>query len=448
VTKAWIDDRFFALVDLLGLERLRSVRVVLPTEEDFPEVFSDELDPAAILRRVATHLELEPNEVELQVIKEVDDAFARDRWGLLTGRYIPAPEGPRIRLEEEDAGDPETLVARLALELGRHDLQRAGYLEPGLEEGGLSPELYAILRGFGVIVANAHLREQGGIQAYLGWWKSSHLGGLDDAAHGYALGLFAWLRAEGKPAWASGLRSEVRRHLQAALKYLGKTGDSLVQPQGVHRSLAALSDTQLATWLTTGSASARINALWAVLEDGSPSAAVAAAVLPNVGHDQRGVREHALWTIRGSGFEEDAAVPLILDGLVDTSEAVRVAAVAALATTCSDAVVMQTELLPLLDGQAAPVVQTAAVALGGQEDPEGEIRHALLVGLERSLLAQDGLTTSAFLAALQRNSGDARSLLADSPLREDPIHASYLDEGLDALEAGRTLPADAPQEPG
>ena len=202
------------------------------------------------------------------------------------------------------------------------------------------------------------------------------------------------------------------------------------------------------TWLTTGSASARINALWAVLAGGPPPTAVAAAVLPNVAHDQRGVREHALWTIRGAEFEENATVPLILDGLVDTSEAVRVAAIAALAATCSDAVVLQEELLPLLDGQAAPVVQTAAVALGGQADPEGEIRHALLAGLERSLVAQDGVTTSAFLAALQRNSGDARSLLAGSPLRDDPIHASYLDEGLDALEAGRALPADAPQEPG
>lgn len=448
VTKAWIDDRFLAWVGLFGLEAMRSVRVVQPTEADFPEVFVDGRDPKAILRRVATHLQLEPSEVELQVLEKEDDSLPRDRWGQLTGRYVPAPEGPRIRLEEREVADPERLVARLALELARHDLERGGYLEAGQQEGGPSPEVHAILRGLGVMLANANLAAQPGIQGSLEWWKSAHLGGLDDAANGYALGLFAWLRGEAKPAWAAGLHPEVRRHLQAALKYLGKSGDALVQPQGMHRSPEALSDGQLVEWIQTGSPSTRINALWTVAARGQPGVALAAAVLANVGHDERGVREQALWTIRGTELEEGAAVPVILDGLVDTSEAVRVAAVAALAKTCSDAAVLQEELLPLLEGQAPLVVQTAALALGRRADPQAEIQQALLAGLERSLLAQEGMTTSAFLAALQENSADVRALLADSPLREDPIHACFLDDALDALESGRTPPAEAPQEPG
>lgn len=448
VAKAWIDARFLALVTMFGLDGLRSVRVVLPTEEDFPEVFADERDPGAILRRVALHLELDPDEVELQILGDEDEALPLNRWGFATGRYVSGPEGARIRLEAREAADPEQLVARLALELGRHDLVRAGHMSADREEAGLSPELYALLRGLGVIVANADLREQAGIQRHFGWWNAASLGGLDDTAHGYALALFAWLRGEGKPTWASRLHPEVRRHLQASLKYLAKTGDALVQPQGEPRTPAALSDGALEKWLGTGTASARINALWAVHACGQPCAAVVAAVHANVGHDHRGVREHALWTIRGAGFGETASVPFLLDGLVDTSDSVRVAAVAALAVSCAEAGVLQEELLPLLDGQAATVVQTAAVALGAQADPDGDIREGLLAGLERALMAQDGLTTSAFLAALQQNSGDVRQLLEDSPLRADPIHGSYLDEGLAALEVGRTLPAEAPQEPG
>jgi len=435
--KAWIDGRFAWLVERLGLERLRAAPVLLPTREFFPEVFEEEWDAGGVGRRVAGFLGV--NADEFDVLVHEDSFDWREREGepfshVLGWHYALADGRASVHVSESVAADPERLVAVLGLELGRHALLRAGLQDADRAAVALTTELHSVLQGFGVFSANAQVRETHRLEQAEARWHASRMDALDPTDYAYALALFAWLRREARPAWLSALRSDVQIPCRASLKYLNKTGDAILQPDGASRRPEELSDWQFEECLTKGSATDRIAAMWHAQKCGEASEAVRSAVFAAVEHENRCVRSEALWTIRALTFDSERAVPAVLDALVDVSREVRVAAASTVTAVTQDPAILRRELLPLLDGEDYPVVQAAALALAEMGADAAEYTPELIGVLGRALETMDDAPIAVMLEVLQRVAGDVEQALQDSPLWEDPVQAGILREALDARQ--------------
>ena len=439
--KAWIDFQLAELIDQVGMETLRIHPVRLPTREDFPEVFEDPEDVEAIAARVASHLGVSPDGVAVCVVAEdpdaaTDPAADPEQDGVYrAGHYLVDEAGPRIAIPEALLEDPGRVVALLAVERCRHELLERGIMDRGHEDGRLLADLYAGLHGFGVLNANAQVRETAGVRGDMQWWRASTLGGLDTAGQAYLLALLAWLRQEKKPGWLSVLRPDMAIPCRANLKYLRKTGDALLQPDGTRSDPADLSDWKLVELLQSGSDSACINALWHLATLDRDIDGLDEALLAAVDHEHRHVRSVALATVRARGLDTERTVAAVQDALADESGEVRLEAVSTLAAICSDPAVLRRELVPLLERDDAALVQRAAMTLAQVEGAAEDASPRMIRALERALRDHELPAVGVLLLALERLTGDARATLQAHGVGEDPIQASYLEEAFGLLDA-------------
>ena len=75
--KAWIEESFLWLIDEFGPDTLANVTVILPTNEFFPDEYSeDEEDLQLLLKRLCGWMGVNPKRVELNIFQD-DDRQAR-----------------------------------------------------------------------------------------------------------------------------------------------------------------------------------------------------------------------------------------------------------------------------------------------------------------------------------------------------------------------------------
>ncbi len=118
-----------------------------------------------------------------------------------------------------------SLVATIAHELGHVILLGENRIPPDYEYHEQLTYLLTVYYGLGLFTANSAFKfsqwEAGGRAG----WQTQRLGYLSEEMFGYALALFAWVRAEDKPAWRTHLKGNIRPYLNDALAYLAKTAD-------------------------------------------------------------------------------------------------------------------------------------------------------------------------------------------------------------------------------
>jgi len=70
-SQEWIDWRWAWLIKQFGAERAKSVPVILPLEEFFPEAFEKDYDGARVmLDRVCEYMGLTPETIELNLYQD------------------------------------------------------------------------------------------------------------------------------------------------------------------------------------------------------------------------------------------------------------------------------------------------------------------------------------------------------------------------------------------
>ncbi len=227
--KEWIEDSMLWLTEEFGPDTLRDVTVVVPTDEFFPEPFSDDEDDIQVLvERVCGYMGVNPERIELE--------FFTDEMIELQ-RSLPAVEGPYggvaghyqkrrgkfvITLESSQTSEPMGLIATVAHELGHVRLLGEGRLHGGYEDHEPMTDLVTVFLGLGVFTANTAFRLNANSQG----WRTERLGYLTEEIFGYALALFAWVRSEANPSWSKHLDGNVSAHFKSGLKYLEKTGET------------------------------------------------------------------------------------------------------------------------------------------------------------------------------------------------------------------------------
>lgn len=225
--KEVIETRFAWIADGLGIERLRTSTLVLPTTEFFPGKYHHTLAEIEDLKdRVAKFLGVSPHRVAVHFYSE-SEPYRQIEDRSQTIERQPGYDFPiEIWLERQVAADPLLLVASIAMEIAFVLVLDELRFEGSQEAAILFAELLTVYLGMGIVTANESVQESAARMGHISWWRMSRSTCLSLNDYGYALALYALSRGETRPKWASHLRSDVAGAMRQAIRYLQETGES------------------------------------------------------------------------------------------------------------------------------------------------------------------------------------------------------------------------------
>jgi hypothetical protein len=228
--RLWVDNGFNRLSRMLGSSRMRNCRVILPTDEFFPDAFdSSETGLRSLFRRVCGYVKVDPALVDLEIIPDSSEVFemlpAYDRLpdgpaGMHFGGT--AEERPLIAVRQKLLKDPLVLVATIAHELGHVILLGGGHLSRDEEDMEPMTDLVTVYLGLGIFTANSSRRFKQFQDDRRAGWSMQRLGYLPEVVYGYALARFALERGEDQPSWPAHLSTNLKTYFQQSVSWLRK----------------------------------------------------------------------------------------------------------------------------------------------------------------------------------------------------------------------------------
>jgi hypothetical protein len=216
---------------MLGSSRTLNARVVLPTDEHFPEPYAPtEAGLETLFRRVCTYMAVSRSRVELSIIPDSSELVE------MLPAYSYKPEGPAglhfgsseenelplVAVRNSLLKDPLTVVATLAHELGHVILLGGGHIDRDAEDMEPMTDLVTVYLGLGVFTANASRRFQQFQDDRSHGWSMNRLGYLPEPVYAYALARFARDRGEAQPAWVSHLSTNLKAWFRQSATWLAK----------------------------------------------------------------------------------------------------------------------------------------------------------------------------------------------------------------------------------
>lgn len=371
--KAWVELRMQWLVEQFGTKQLAQCKIVLPTEEYFPDPFDATPEAARrLLDRVCGYMGVYPAEITLQ-FQSTDCAC---------GSAGPC-EPDTIRVADSQLADPTALVATFAHELARHALVQRKLFETEVHPEWTA-DLTTVIFGLGVFTANATVSD-GSTHGSCSTGKQGH---LPARATAYAMALLAWLRGEERADWGRHLRSDAAEAFDAGLRYLVQTEDSLLRPDNLHNCDKNPSLDRLLRQLDEGTASQRVAALWQLAQRGSAAAPAASAVAQCLTDRRPGICAEAARTLAELGPAAAIAIPDLVDVMGHPDDEVRMAATYALGKLHQQPELVVSELAEHLSDPG--VLETAAWALAQFGAHAQSALPRLLAKLKSELGCGDG----------------------------------------------------------
>jgi hypothetical protein len=358
--KTWAEWRMRWFADKLGIERLLRARVVLPTKEFFPDAFDgSEASVRAVMDRLSQFMGVDTGKLGLEILPDIELPRA-------AGHYDPHgnPGRPTIRIAESQAADPDRLVATLAHELSHEILLGGKLIDPREPDHEWTTDLLPVYLGVGLFAANATVRE--GYERLSGGkrWQVGRQGYLPSRIFGYALTLFAFMRAEDNPAWAHTLRPDAAVSFNKGMRFLAKSHDSLFYPTSIRNKHSRPTDNELVYRLEHGTPTIRISSLWELRAEPSSKPSIVTGVSALLRHRDPDIVAAAANALSAIGPTAVDAVPQLVVALSDTHEVARAAAARALGAVCKVPESVLPDLEPLLEDEDIDVAIEAARAVG------------------------------------------------------------------------------------
>jgi hypothetical protein len=394
----WLAHRF-------GVARMRSVRVILPTNEFFPDTFAGDWDGAReYLDLMCRYMEIDPATVSLEVI-------ADDNMPGAAGLYEMRARS-NICVAESQLAAPPQLLATLAHELAHELLLKGGHLTQDAADHEQVTDLLPVFLGTGVFLANATVQSSSESTGTWHSWSISRQGYLNSSALGYALAVFAYVRREDCPSWAVHLRPDAAATLRAGLGYLRKTGDSLFRPDTADATHTSPTAAAVAEQLSHRSPTFRLAALWDIGEYQLLTTDLLPTIQARLLDKDADVRCQAIRTLGQFGTAAVGAVPKLIEAAWYGQLAHRAAA----ARTLGEIGAAPTEVVPMLAAflrdEASEVSCAAAAALARYGPAAAAAEPHLLTAMESAALT-DYPRLVHLVAALRAVSPDPRARLRE-----------------------------------
>ncbi len=181
--KGWIEESVLWLIDEFGPDTLAKGTVVLPTDDFFPDEFSeDEEDLQTLLTRLCGWMGVDPKRVELNIFTDEDRAAQRSlpssessHSGAL-GHYLKRRGKFVISVEASQVSDPVCLVATLAHELAHVRLIGEGRVSASFDDHEPLTDLLTVFLGLGYLPATRYSASGSGLTRFLRDGKASDAG--------------------------------------------------------------------------------------------------------------------------------------------------------------------------------------------------------------------------------------------------------------------------------
>jgi hypothetical protein len=227
--RLWVDEGLRRLSRMLGASRMQNAKVVLPTDEFFPDPYApNEAGVEALFCRICGYMGVPRSHVELAIIPDTSElvemlpehSYQPDGpAGLHYGKRCEG-EHPLVAVRASLLKDPLTVVATLAHELGHVILLDGGRLDRDDEDMEPLTDLATVYLGMGVFTANAARRFLQFQQDRRQGWSMSRLGYLPEDVYAYALARFAQERGEIDPAWTAHLSTNLKTWFRQSSKWM------------------------------------------------------------------------------------------------------------------------------------------------------------------------------------------------------------------------------------
>jgi hypothetical protein len=357
-------------------------RVVLPTEEFFPERYdADYPSVRRCLDRICGYMDVAPRRITLEVLPD-------DMMPNAAGWYQMRAKS-NICVAESQLADPMRLMATLAHEVAHEILLRGEYLTGLEDDHEQTTDLLPTFLGVGIFGANATIRDGSGPT----WWAVSRQGYLSSFVLGYAHALFAFVRGEASPDWAAHLRPDAKGTLSRGLRYLHKTGDSLIPPpEGVVGSRPSVE--RVLAWLGHKSPTYRIAALWAVVSGWLAGPELLEPIVQCLRDRDDCVRAEAAWALAVFGSAATPAVPQLVALLGDSAPGVRAGAARSLGAIRANPEVVVPELARLLSDLDFHAAYEAIGSLGDFGADADAVVPQLVAAFALAVANNDDRTTA------------------------------------------------------
>ena len=422
--KAWTESRMRWLADQFGIDRMLRAQVVVPTGEFFPEPFEHSFESVRrLMDRLCGYMAIDSATLGLEIC---DD----DQLPGAAGHYDPNGQ-TTIRIAESQLHDPERLVATLVHELSHEILLGGGLLKRTIADHEWITDLLPVFLGIGIFGANATVRHEvkqvgGGYR-----WKIGKQGYLTSRVFGYAFALFAFMREEDEPDWASHLRPDARTPFREGMRFLRKSEDCFFHPNTIRLNRERLSTDQLAFRLKSVSPTVRLSSLWEFKERSECGPSIVTAVATCLDDRDPAISSAAAETLATFGSAASSAGPRLIGALSDHRDQMRISAVRALGALRCDPNNVVPELVALLDDPNSKVAVEAALALGQfGESASPSIRRILTV-MQIALNRCNHALVDALAHAMVSIAADPTREIRDF-LESDPV---LFQLALSALEA-------------
>jgi hypothetical protein len=224
IVRIWLERAFLALLDIFGEESTLTRKVLIPERSDFP-IRYDGSERAAFdtLKIIAEQMEVPVDSITLDFY---DERLRQITEGTPGGFYWGKGEAGHfeISIARKNLDEPEQMIAVLAHEIAHIKLLGENRINENDEQ---ITDLTTIFFGLGIFNANAAFRTIADAK-YWGW---SRLGYLTQMEWGYALSLFAYLRREQEPEWASYLCTNVKGDFFRGLTFIGDNEHLIFQSE-------------------------------------------------------------------------------------------------------------------------------------------------------------------------------------------------------------------------
>jgi hypothetical protein len=225
----WLEEEFPRDGEAVGAARL-----ILPTEENYPQIPSNlEKRATALFGQTKRLAELEGWPTELVGYRNEDPLalinpalVGQHQWSDAAGTFQMIPDGSggwfaRISYDVELLRDPEGYIATMAHELAHYLLSAAKRCPPGgwdLHE--LATDLAAVWMGFGVFLANNAKMFEGYSDHDRSGWRAGTRGYLNERAILTATALCSSLRGDDVMMAAPHLKPYLKKGLKEVWRFV------------------------------------------------------------------------------------------------------------------------------------------------------------------------------------------------------------------------------------
>ena len=325
-----------------------------------------------------------------------------------------------ISVAHSQLTNPTKLLATFAHELAHELLLKGGHLSSSTSDHEFVTDLLPVFLGTGIFLANATVESNNWSEGNMHFFTISKQGYFSSITLGYALALFAFMRKELRPTWATHLRTDAAATLKSSLRYLSKTDDTIFHPDTFCSQKSEPTTNSLAERFAHSSPTFRLAALWDLKEFSVPPTELLPVVQKCINDRDSDVQRGAVIALGLFGDKALTSIPQLIQFAWYGTSVTRVSAIQSMSEIGTPAQEIISALASVLEDQNSDVVCAAANALSRFGNLTLAVESQLFRAIQKFAAVTDVTTVESLVETVYQISKDLPKRLKESFAGNDP----------------------------